>query len=110
MANQAWCVKFPSAQCTHELILGSDHAPISLHLSFVERRGRRQFRFEEMWFEKAKCHDIIRSTWHFGGSVSRTEDLKHKLDRCRTNLTVWSSRQFKNNLVEIGKVKHRLRH
>lgn len=69
LANQTWCAKFPSAQCIHELIIGSDHASISLHLSHTERRGRRQFRFEDMWFEKEECHDIIRSAWQVGGSV-----------------------------------------
>lgn len=94
----------------HTLILGSDHAPISLHLSYTERRGCRQFRFEDMWFEKDECHDIIRSAWQVGGSVTRVAALKPKLDRCRADLTEWSSKEFKHNLVEIGMVKHSLRH
>lgn len=52
LANQSWCAKFPSTQCIHELIIGSDHAPISLHLAHTEGKGRKRFQFENMWLEK----------------------------------------------------------
>lgn len=63
LVNQQWSTLFPSANCTHELFIGSDHAPICLHLTHKERRGGKQFRFEDMWLEKDKCHDIIRQAW-----------------------------------------------
>lgn len=51
LANAAWCASFPSAQCFHELIIGSDHAPIQLSLKHEDVRVRKPFRFENMWLE-----------------------------------------------------------
>lgn len=49
------------------------------------------------------------NAWNSGGSVTTADDLRPKLESCRASLTEWSLKEFKHNLVEINKVKQRLR-
>lgn len=106
--NHAWATRFPTAQCTHEIIIGSDNAPISLHLAFNDRRGPKPFRFEEMWFEKVDCQNVIRRAWEVGGAALNISDIGTKLARCSSALTTWSTKEFKHNLGEIRKVKQQI--
>lgn len=40
LANEAWSTTLPRAQCLNDLIIGSDHAPITLVLDHVESKGK----------------------------------------------------------------------
>lgn len=62
-----------------------------------------------MWLEKDQCLDIIRAAWIRGGSTRGVTGLKPKLDEFKRAHTDWSNKEFKNNLLQINKVKLRLR-
>lgn len=59
LGNKQWSQKFPKAQCINELVIGSDHSPLTIELEHADIRGRKRFRFEEMWLEHEECGTVI---------------------------------------------------
>lgn len=108
LANGEWNRIFPRAQCIHGIAIGSDHAPIHLMLDLSDRRGRKSFKFEEMWLEKIECYDVIKSAWSRGGRLRRAEEYNHKIRACRIDLTKWSKLCFGNNRTHIESTRKRL--
>lgn len=89
--------------------IGSDHSPLVLMLEHNDFKGRKRFRFEDMWLEKEECYELIRNAWKGSEPCRGVADLKPKFERCITTLTEWSKTEFKNNLIKIRKVKQILR-
>lgn len=108
LGNQQWSQKFPRAQCINEIAVGSDHSPLIIERDHSDMRGRKRFKFEQMWLEHDQCPRIIAATWTIGGAVRNINDLGAKLDRCKESLTEWSGKEFKHNVTEINKVKRQL--
>lgn len=82
---------------------------IVLTLEHTDLNGRKRFRFEEMWLEKEKCYELIRSACRGGESILGVDGRMPKMERYRMSLNEWSKKEFKNNLIEINNVKRRLR-
>lgn len=87
LANGAWCSIFPKTQCIHELAIGSDHTPIHLSLDLSDQRGRKSFKFEDMWFEKTECLEAIKKAWTRGGRIKGPDDYFGKIKTCQYELT-----------------------
>lgn len=90
MINAEWNRLFPRSQCIHGLAIGSDHVSITVSLDHLETRGQRAFKFEDMWLQKPKCLDVIKSALDRGGRPRTVEDYNVKIDSCRTELKRWS--------------------
>lgn len=105
MGNRNWCQKYLKAQCVNELATGSDHSPEELILDFTYTKGRRRFRFENMWLKRQECFDLINSAWSRTGSARSLDDLEPKLEECKKSLIKWSRREFKHNVQEINKAR-----
>lgn len=110
VGNRNWCANFYKCQCINELAIESDHSPIIISLCHNDQNGRKHFRFEEMWLEKEQCYHVIKESWQEGGPLRHTSDLKPKFDVCKRSLIEWSRKEFKHNIVEIHKVKARIKH
>lgn len=108
LVNRQWAHLFQRAQCINGIAVGSDHSPLELYLYRNEAKGRKWFRFENMWLERADCYEVIKSSWSKGGSARSLEDLEPKLDECRRSLVAWSKEHFKHNISEINKARKRL--
>ena len=98
----SWEVKFPSV-CQKRLSrLLSDHFPILLEGGNFHR-GRRPFRFENMWLKDKGFVERIRSWWEsyqFYGAPSFV--LAKKLKALKVDLKRWNVEEF-GNVEEKGK-------
>lgn len=103
-----WCSMLSKCQCINEFAIGSDHSPIVILLNHSDQRGRRRFRFEEMWMDNEECFDISRRSWQDGGPTCHMGDFKLKMEVCKRSLIEWRKKEFKHNIIEINKVKDRL--
>lgn len=65
LANAAWCMLFPSAQITHLTAIASDHCPIVLETQNHQPKGRKPFRFENMWLSDPNCATVVDNAWNF---------------------------------------------
>lgn len=77
-------------------------------MEVIDQRGRKRSIFEDIWFEKEECFEIIRQTWSEGGPIRNRNELRPKFDEYRRSLPEWSKWEFKHNVIEINKVKNRL--
>uniref|UniRef100_A0A2N9GBW4 DUF3752 domain-containing protein n=1 Tax=Fagus sylvatica TaxID=28930 RepID=A0A2N9GBW4_FAGSY len=82
----------------------SDHSPILLECGeFV--RGRRPFRFENMWLKAEGFVDQVKGWWEsykFSGTLNFI--LAHKLKALKSDLKKWNEEVFGN----VGQHKHNL--
>lgn len=107
-ANRHWSSLFLKAQCFNGPMVGSDHAPIQLVLEYKNHKGNRRFRFEEMWLEQRDCYEVIKQAWETNESAQHLQDIKQKLNACKSSLIHWSKNVFKHNISEINKVRRQL--
>uniref|UniRef100_A0A2N9GEX2 Reverse transcriptase domain-containing protein n=1 Tax=Fagus sylvatica TaxID=28930 RepID=A0A2N9GEX2_FAGSY len=95
-------VRFPSERgatllgpITGRLIrLNSDHFPVLLECGVI-RRGRRPFRFENMWLKVEGFGDRVKSWWE-SYSVTGTPSyvFANKLKALKADLKIWNDTEF----------------
>ena len=98
-----WEDKFPTVCQSKMSRLLSDHFLIVLEGGSFQPRGRRPFRFENIWLKDEGFVDKVRCWWeyyHFQGTSSF--DLAKKLKMLKTNLKKWKVEVF-GNVEEQGK-------
>lgn len=108
LSNNLWTRDYPGAQCIHGIAIGSDHALIHIRLNPTDRRGRKTFKFEEMWMKKIECFDVIKKAWERWGRLRSPEEFNDKIRACRIDLTKWSKMLFGNNRTRIESTKFRM--
>ncbi|KAF7127011.1 hypothetical protein RHSIM_Rhsim11G0149500 [Rhododendron simsii] len=108
MANVDWRVLFPYAQVFHDLILGSDHAPLIVYACVPPKKVPYRFKFESMWTTSEECGEVIRGAWNSIQNGTVQFGLTQKLAKCRGALKIWSKKSFGNNLERIKALKTQL--
>ena len=61
----------------------------------------RPFRFEEMWLSDKGCGWVIEVVWRNNSSYEAETQVLKKIERCGTELTQWSRRNFGHVRKEI---------
>ncbi|CAN1190062.1 hypothetical protein LINPERHAP2_LOCUS40257 [Linum perenne] len=99
-----WQLKFQEAIVYHELIIGSDHAPIRLNLlpQLLFDKRKAPFRFDQRWMEFDQCDEIIKAGWKVSGSC------QNKLSGISDTLKKWSKLSCRNSSVEIRNTQLKL--
>ncbi|XP_060962321.1 uncharacterized protein LOC115720515 [Cannabis sativa] len=67
-------------------------------------RKRLRFRFENMWAKESECQSIIKDSWS-SSSTSSINAITSNIQRCSTNLSLWSRVKF-GSLTEKIKETH----
>lgn len=62
-----------------------------------------------MFIQNEDFFEVIRKSWFDGVRTQDMEDLKPKLEVCKRSLIKWSKKECKNNIIEINKVKMKLK-
>ncbi|XP_074266052.1 uncharacterized protein LOC141588511 [Silene latifolia] len=94
MSTGEWMDMFPYAKLRHLGCEWSDHTPIKLILNgrFEHARGRRPFRFEQVWVGEEGSEEAVSRGYEKGGG-----DIISTLEECANELMKWKG-------VNIGKV------
>ncbi|KAG5524499.1 hypothetical protein RHGRI_031233 [Rhododendron griersonianum] len=108
VATVEWRDLFPYTQIFHDLLLGSDHAPLIVNCCIPLKRVPYQFKFESMWCTSEECGEVIAGAWSTDHRGSEQIILAQKLKKCREALKVWSRKRFGNNLEKIKELKSQL--
>jgi hypothetical protein len=69
VANHAWHNLFPNVDSSVELVLFSNHLPLTIYLSgsMGGRRKGRCFRYEAGWGDNHECKEVIKKIWRVKG-------------------------------------------
>jgi hypothetical protein len=85
----------------------SDHKPIALHFAEFEQPRvffKRNFKVEASWMHDEEYNAIVRTAWEEAGNETiDASSVAHKLARCQTRLSSWSSRKFRRVDKELEK-------
>lgn len=90
VANQAWRDLFPEVEVHVEIVLGSDHSPIFLHLASTIRgcRNGPKFQHKASWTLVGDYLEVIKHVWDQPYlSFNIWARLGDKLKGCRSALT-----------------------
>lgn len=92
----------------HDVVLGSDHCPLIIHLNLPLNKVPKLFKFESMWLTHPDCKEVIASSWDCSPSGSHLFQLVQKQKSCRRRLIGWSKSEFGNNKQRLDSLKHKL--
>jgi hypothetical protein len=109
MATSSWLLMYPEVKLQNLLASHSDHSPILLQSSPLNRtQATYNFRFENMWLKEEDIDDVVEEGWGRDGGVAVTD----RISRCAEKLTRWGRRKrmnFKQEVKECNEELERLR-
>ena len=92
VANLEWRNWFPKAMVSMEATMSSDHAPLVLSLSKIQRRnkGNKRFRYEAGWALEDGCKGVIASAWEKDSLQQPMgwDQLDKKLYNCKKQISL----------------------
>ncbi|KAL0014214.1 hypothetical protein SO802_001283 [Lithocarpus litseifolius] len=107
LCTPEWLTKFAGTKVTHLTCTTSDHSPLWITPSDIPPPPlSRPFRFEEMWLSDKGCGRVIEAVWRNTSSYEAEDHVLKKIEKCGTELTQWSRRNFghvRKNIVEKRK-------
>jgi hypothetical protein len=106
LANNDWFALFPNAKLENLVAPVSDHYPIFLECSPVDRRHshQRHFHFENAWKLEPGFNDFFTDRWTSSGNGS----VITRLDQCANDLSDWSRTHFNKSRKAILECRHQL--
>ncbi|KAL2901089.1 LINE-1 retrotransposable element ORF2 protein [Bienertia sinuspersici] len=117
MANEKWLEAFQSANAVFLTEGCSDHCPALLRMNFEVGKGRKPFKYFQMWQQAPDYSQRIQQAWE--GEIRGTAMFKviQKLKRVKTSLKELNQKGFNNlqaedtktyqELVEIQEALHK---
>ncbi|GAU26876.1 hypothetical protein TSUD_02790 [Trifolium subterraneum] len=101
LATQQWLDEFPQYKFMNAIADRSDHSPILIHLSHVQKEVKaRIFKFENAWLEEPNLNDVVKGGWN----RELHNPLLAKLQTCTEDLEVWGAKirsRFKKSIAEF---------
>jgi hypothetical protein len=103
LANNDWFGLFPNAKLENLVAPASDHYPMFLECSPVDRRHapHRHFQFENAWKLEPGFNDFLTDRWTSSGNGS----IITRLDHCANDLSDWSRTHYNKSrkaILECG--------
>ncbi|KAK8575406.1 hypothetical protein V6N12_063079 [Hibiscus sabdariffa] len=105
LSSLEWNFLFPKAISIIDVVIASDHAPIILLINGVEKKAKREFKFESRWLMEEECSQVVKEEWEntdHGPSrgyndqtdchLVRAKTLLHELNICPTGVTYCAHR------------------
>jgi exonuclease III len=92
LANKEWCLRFPTAKVSTEVVVCSDHNLLFLSTCKASSRQqkKRGFIYDATWSKEIACKNLIKKVWKEKGKLVDTwENIKGKMDECKKVLTQW---------------------
>ncbi|KAK8480284.1 hypothetical protein V6N11_057054 [Hibiscus sabdariffa] len=63
LTSLEWSFLFPRAVVIVEAAIASEHAPILLLTNGIEKRAKKDFKFESKWLLEDECPKIVKEEW-----------------------------------------------
>ncbi|KAK8521992.1 hypothetical protein V6N12_066562 [Hibiscus sabdariffa] len=63
LSSLEWNFLFPKAISVTDVAIASDHAPIILLINGVEKKVKKEFKFESRWLMEEECAQVVKEEW-----------------------------------------------
>ncbi|KAF7843116.1 reverse transcriptase [Senna tora] len=104
--------QYQNAMVIHLEAISSDHNPLIIDLKPMVKKGRRPFKFENMWMEHEDYAEVVGEGWDWEEGKDDVIDqmtiLSKRLDHCGRFLSDWGKKAFPNNRKEIEKLTNEI--
>ncbi|KAF8404595.1 hypothetical protein HHK36_009482 [Tetracentron sinense] len=111
LANPLWRILFPSDIVWVLPALGSDHHFLLLGMEKEKKRGRKPFRYEQMWDAHEDCIRVVRTGWQIPqNNSSPMLQVHQKISSTREALVRWNKQTFGNLNERINILKYKIAH
>ncbi|KAK9045463.1 hypothetical protein V6N11_059343 [Hibiscus sabdariffa] len=109
LVSLEWSNAFPKALRILNAALASDHAPIFLLLKGVNKRYKKDFKFEAKWVLEEDCLENVKEGWPLGNSNSYNPVFSKKLNKTRSKLRQWSKMKLRRNKNREEELKEKIK-
>lgn len=89
VASLEWVVLLPHVSVKHLPRDKSDHKTLKIIDILVGGRGRKKFKFEDMWLSLSRCENVVREAWMSGDGTQNAADILEKIKICGETLMRW---------------------
>ncbi|KAK8556717.1 hypothetical protein V6N12_003112 [Hibiscus sabdariffa] len=97
LATVEWSTFFDRAIVLVEVAIASDHCPLVLCTDGLNRRGKREFKFESKWLSEEDCDNTVKEGWGLNSHRANDKIFVGKLKRTKFELIKWSREKFGKN-------------
>ncbi|KAK8494372.1 hypothetical protein V6N11_034757 [Hibiscus sabdariffa] len=104
-----WSIDFPKAIGVLHVALASDHAPIFLLLKGLNKKYKKEFKFEAKGLLKEDCSVNVRESWRPVNINSRNLVFDKKLSRTISRLKQWSKLKYEKNIKMEDELKGKIK-
>ncbi|XP_024163967.1 uncharacterized protein LOC112170934 [Rosa chinensis] len=106
-----WRSRFPFSRVITLNPSESDHCPLLIE-AFCERQVRKRinkpFRFEECWYGREECLNIIQQQWSTPTTGNALQQIENKTKAVGDKLRLWHRMDFNQQQTEMRIVKEKL--
>jgi hypothetical protein len=101
LINHEWLTVYPDSLLEYGAPLFFDHSLMYIHVDKATPRGKKPFRFFNMWSTHPQFLDVIRSAWNVNVHGSPPYILCQKLKACKAALKEWNTNTFGNIITTV---------
>ena len=101
LINQEWLIVYPDSLLEYDALLFSDHSLMYIHADKATLKGKKPFRFFDMWSTHPQFLDVIRSAWNVNVHGSPPYILCQKLKAYKAALKEWNTNTFGNITTQV---------
>ncbi|KAK8996703.1 hypothetical protein V6N11_020202 [Hibiscus sabdariffa] len=94
LSSLEWNFVFPKAISIIDIAIASDHSPIILMTNGVDKKAKRDFKFESRWLMEEECPQMVKEEWENTDNGPSRGTFRVKLRRTRVKLGKWNRDKF----------------
>ncbi|KAL4353918.1 hypothetical protein GQ457_06G009460 [Hibiscus cannabinus] len=94
LSSLEWNFVFPKAISIIDIAIVSDHSPIVLMTNGVDKKAKRDFKFESRWQMEEECPQMVKEEWENTDNGPSRGTFRVKLRRTRVKLSKWNREKF----------------
>lgn len=102
VSNSAWAELYPSGRCEYLRFEGSDHRPLITFFEPTRRKKKGIFRYDRRLNNNLEVAKLVKDVW----MQHAHQQVKQKIDSCRTAIIAWSKKQREGNMAEMERLKN----
>ncbi|KAK9034092.1 hypothetical protein V6N11_050270 [Hibiscus sabdariffa] len=107
LCSTSWNIAFPKAVVMLDIAMGSDHAPIIIYPLGLDKKGKKDFKFESKWLLEEDCSPTVKGCWERVSQPRHSHRFGSKLRRTKWTLLKWS--KLRDRVKNLRKIELRRR-
>ncbi|KAK8473933.1 hypothetical protein V6N11_069905 [Hibiscus sabdariffa] len=109
LTSLEWNFLFPRATAIVEAAITSDHAPILLLTNGIEKRAKKDIKFESKWLLDEECSKIVKGEWEDRRDRQCRGTFRVKLRRTKVYLSKWNKDKYGRNRRTASEVASKIK-